>query len=257
MMLGHSGAKIEFVGEHVRKEGEPTTLAAQYEVLEYTGNVVFPRVFAKGEGWYLMERLRELSEQRRNDTAGTLRRMRGLLERHVWPRAALVVQPNPMSWREPLIAWGANTAPGGMVDPLLIDRLYSAGRPPERQVLTHGDPTIANLMERNNRDLCFIDPLKAGGKIPSFREVDIGKMLQSAIGWESQLDTGWPSSRVNDGLIAVVLEQDSVSVCARSFFWCAIHLLRIAVRDPERRSWAVNHAQNMMGRAEKALYWLA
>lgn len=55
--------------------------------------------------------------------------------------------------------------------------------------LVHGDPTFDNVMFRESTgDMVLVDPLPSlitGPAIPDLRCVDLGKMLQSAVGWEA------------------------------------------------------------------------
>jgi hypothetical protein len=54
----------------------------------------------------------------------------------------------------------------------------------EESCLTHGDPTMANVMQRD-QDLILIDPIPAGGKMPSVASVDRAAIIQSVCGWET------------------------------------------------------------------------
>lgn len=51
--------------------------------------------------------------------------------------------------------------------------------------LSHGDPTAENVMYRRGYGHVLIDPIKATEAIPDSPCVDVGKMLQSAYGWEA------------------------------------------------------------------------
>jgi hypothetical protein len=107
----------------------------------------------------------------------------------------------------------------------------------------HGDPTRANTLLRRSdgrETLVLIDPIMPVGKVPSLQEVDMGKILQSQVGWETFLDTGEISSAA-DTLTA--LWKFWVDKCAlyadtwhahmpdliweKVFFWGAVHHARI------------------------------
>lgn len=51
--------------------------------------------------------------------------------------------------------------------------------------LSHGDPTAENVMYRRGFGSVLIDPICATVAVPDSPCVDVGKMLQSAYGWES------------------------------------------------------------------------
>lgn len=58
------------------------------------------------------------------------------------------------------------------------------------ECLTHGDPTLANLMMRHGNaepdTPIIIDPVSPmGGRVPQIREIDQAKILQSMCGWEA------------------------------------------------------------------------
>lgn len=51
--------------------------------------------------------------------------------------------------------------------------------------LTHGDCTTSNAMRRENGKLVLADPFPARPHVARYPEVDMGRMLQSALGWET------------------------------------------------------------------------
>lgn len=49
--------------------------------------------------------------------------------------------------------------------------------------LTHGDPILENLLFRSNTPV-LIDPIPACGALPDLRASDVGRIIQSAVGYE-------------------------------------------------------------------------
>lgn len=107
--------------------------------------------------------------------------------------------------------------------------------------LVHGDPTFDNVMFRESTgDLVLVDPLPSlitGPAIPDLRCVDLGKILQSVLGWER--------IRYGDTAEAFDIDVDSFKrrVAHSQTEWQAVvlfgitHLLRTLpyVADPQRR----------------------
>jgi hypothetical protein len=97
--------------------------------------------------------------------------------------------------------------------------------------LIHGDPTLANIMLRGE-ELILIDPVAPRGKIPPLPEVDYGKMLQSALGWEGILcRVPWWKS---EHLIKPILIGIPDNRKAAAWFWCGVHILRLLPRAQTR-----------------------
>lgn len=85
---------------------------------------------------------------------------------------------------------------------------------------THGDPTEQNTKRRRD-DYVFIDwQWHRRQFLPAHRDVDYGKLLQSIIIKEET----W------NGL-------ELLHVAPAAWFWCCVHFMRIAKRDPTRKSW--------------------
>jgi len=97
--------------------------------------------------------------------------------------------------------------------------------------LTHGDPTFDNVMIREETgELVFVDPLPASLVAPDMRCVDIGKILQSVLGWERiRYGSERFSLRASVTDLAGVLRTTlrvSENEWRASVFWCVVHLLR-------------------------------
>jgi len=103
----------------------------------------------------------------------------------------------------------------------------------------HGDPTFSNVMVTlEGEKLRFIDPIRPVGKVAWLPEVDIGKMLQSVVGWEHVM-FGW--AMPGDACLNVLRDKFSEELLHKAVFWLMIHALRI-----------IPYAS---GRSEIALEW--
>lgn len=100
-----------------------------------------------------------------------LREMEAVLDEHVWCRRL------PDSYV--IEAWGVNWYVA------LMNRVGQIPHPPDHgpNGLAHGDCTVGNAMRRGDR-LIIIDPLPPQRHVVNSREADMGRILQSAFGWE-------------------------------------------------------------------------
>lgn len=262
---GRSGAQIIFAGSKVIKIGK--NLKDQYEqcfvlypvtpyVEEYVtiqeGDGVNPEL-----GLYIMERLDEperLSETYFTAPVDMLCTMRATLET-VWrQRLANTARYDYMDWESKLKEFCASKGVyvGSLINSLKLDEIMAGVPYP-----IHGDPTLANVLMRNNpavsgavptsKSLVICDPIAPGGKIPAHYTVDIGKMLQSAIGWETVIyGLHIPREECIAAALGVRGRQPSLQEVQRAWFWCMVHLLRIlpyVAAGSVTYVWAMTHAQ--------------
>lgn len=180
-----------------------------------------PEVLAIGQHWYIMERITPALEV--GYGPDLLVRARRLLEQRVWCRAPQEITPE--DWLRELL----NRLPG--IGDFATPRYVVV----EPQCLIHGDPTAANMGHLpGSVGLLLIDPKLPGRGIPSNRTVDLGKLVQSWLGWETLLGAG-PQSWDNPIANLPHYEQQA------ALWWCRVHMLRILQReDPMSAvaSWA-------------------
>jgi hypothetical protein len=240
MKRGHSGAVITPCINGVMKHADKGKgLLDQAELCELLYPVT-PKVLAKystiNTDAYSMELLYEPKDPSHGDCTTwalvTVNRMFPMLVNSVWN----LRRAPDRSWIVSLHHWLKNQ-PGHdlnmMLDIYFRDLLdYSS---------IHGDPTLANVLYRENGELVITDPLPARGKIPGLFTVDLGKMLQSAMGWETEM-FGWRYSTT--ALTRAVLRNYSPETQARAWFWAAVHCLRLLPYAVERRvkDWALTKA---------------
>ncbi len=263
MKKGNSGATITMYGDcHVIKSGFKGILE-QADLCEALWPVT-PRVFKKikssgnGEA-YSMEVLAELPMTATDGTViaiDTLRRTRAMLWSMVWSKPYRPV-PTTDDWinklREFIMIFGH---PNYQKDyRALLNELF-VERPLVSYSMIHGDPTLANTMIRTGplgtlAMLVICDPIAPKGKIPPHFTVDLGKLLQSALGWETQ-QFGWRYSIHR--CIKTVLEGYDNLERARAWFWCSIHCLRILpYAKGEAHAWAKDRAELCLEHSRGAL----
>jgi hypothetical protein len=89
--------------------------------------------------------------------------------------------------------------------------------------LTHGDATAENVMRRRGYGSVLIDPIPATITVPDAPCVDVGKMLQSANGWEAaKYGTGGKAYSIADVRAAV----DDDSLFSGGQAWAVVHVVR-------------------------------
>lgn len=212
MSLGFSGAQILIQDKTVVKHMQYAHLQSAY--CKTLGTSVCPEILQEYPNHYEMERLYE-------DGAIRLLSIRNLLIRKVWNRQPI---GNIDGWHSLLSDWLYEQRETKILDK--FHTLYK-NEAVQNYSLIHGDPTLSNAMYDKNGMLRLIDPIKPMGKIPPLREVDIGKMLQSYIGWEGLMSIGTPFVLHKPVRDCSVLSRETKEIKDKSVFWLSVHLLRI------------------------------
>jgi hypothetical protein len=152
---------------------------------------------------------------------------RRLLTKMVWSNQA--PQRNN-DWRLALLTFIKDTKNmSGIFDMLEIlyprnpDHIFPHHHEKLYRQLTHGDPTLANMMYRD-KQLCIIDPIMQSERVAEHWASDVGKMMQSAIGWEC-VTLNWRYS-IEKCVWHLVNKLDPIDVL-RVWFWCMVHCVRI------------------------------
>jgi hypothetical protein len=208
--MGRSGAELRLA---VVKSGE----RAQEEGLYcFTlGELVAPKLYAVCTGHYVMEHLWPVPIR-----ADLPRGIESMLERYVWNRDPVRVENE--IWHQELLQSTGIDAPFWS---------YSDSVP----CLTHGDPTIANAMLRDDHSVVLCDPVPPGRRVPQIREIDQAKIVQSMLGWEAMVGGLVLPDHVMcwiEPIFLGMLDPDRVRVLA---FWTGVGMLRCQQHiDPEK-----------------------
>lgn len=214
--LGHSGAKIF---PAICKDGPYNELEMEATHLESLGPEVAVRVFmfgdmGNGTGRIVMESMGSVISN------NLLTRSVETLDLKVWFR------PPPSNWDYDY--WRVEFFQRfGFDAPDWLE---------ERHCLIHGDPTLANTFFNGER-VRYIDPKTPSKGIPPFASVDLGKIMQSWLGWERALyfRAGRAVASDWDKHYAAPHEYPFMGIdeetLRRATFWCMIHCLRIVHRE--------------------------
>lgn len=243
-LLGHSGARLDFLSNEVIKSAPGLRDQAAY-CMEL-GKEVCPTVHCVGDDSYAMERLDPVLPTSSAEIKNLLCRVKHTLEHHVW---GFNVQPyKNLRFVDELYKFTRNVP---WLEPDLVDRIYPST--PIHYFRIHGDPTLANTALRDGSKLIILDPIRPRGKIPALPEVDAGKMLQSAAGWEHLLLEAWPP--VEDGTVPWLLRKFAEPLRPKMLLWAAVHCARILpyAKREDVRAWAAQHGQYFQSLAYEML----
>lgn len=99
---------------------------------------------------------------------------------------------------------------------------------PTKFCRTHGDPTVSNCMVRRDGRIVLIDPRPPRCYVPQCREADMGRILQSALGWETAA-YGIPKAEYVSPTFWF-----SPDVRNKAIFWCGAAAVRILHQELKR-----------------------
>lgn len=231
MRRGSSGAIITPSDEYVTKRHLGSTrIADQGRWLQTNSSPAVPRVSRVYDESYVMERL-AVPPLRLLDHQLVLRTMVNQLITHVWYRSA--VAPLNQDMLQAKLETLIQTYQFGHIWPWVY-RVHSAVNWKKIPAcLTHGDPTFDNVMIRERTgELVLADPIPATLIVPDQRCVDVGKILQSVVGWEEvRYGTGMHRFCVKPAELHAHLTDLTDgwfddNEWRASVFWCVVHLLR-------------------------------
>lgn len=200
---------------------------------------ICPKVIDTTNHGYRMQRARTVHEVKgriisAEDQSRLLEAMFLRLQDQVWSRPRIIA-PNE-NWLEHLISYMTPVFAHSSVGIATVDRktienaIPDLGKMDLPSVRVHGDATLDNILfgksSEGTRLLFVSDPLSPDKRIPAMRAVDLGKMLQSAHGWEHlKYGESWakPSAQ---GVIRLMNMIPSGERYA-SAIWFGIHIARI------------------------------
>lgn len=230
--FGRSGARFVRVPGGVMKVDtrlgkEEERMAAQAGYLRDMRHVrLFPDLIASGRGWTVTEELRA-DRCAFGDYVREIQRLWTLPPR---PDDARFLD----GWPARCAAYAYRVAPGEVTDKIFT---HLASTVEEGWVSAiHGDPTLDNQMSRAvltdrgpvRLEPVFIDPLPPLPHVPPLRAVDLGKMLQSFVGWH-EVEYAWdahPALELKEEALARVFDCVPPAEMRQAVAFCAYHLVR-------------------------------
>jgi hypothetical protein len=226
-MRGSSGAVITVHGTHVVKQGNERVGEQGRWLLEHAAPSL-PHVFGVSANRYMMERLVTLDLELLHPIS-ILRRQMELLGRDIWNKPAAVAFDRQAHLQRitPLLKALGHPDIETFVVTLLNNIDWGALVP----CLTHGDPIMDNLMCRSTPDgrveIVIIDPIPATPALPDVMALDLGRLMQSAAGYErDRYAMMIPSSgyfRAASVMIGGGLPENDVRA---AWYFAVIHTLR-------------------------------
>lgn len=224
MIRGFSDAQIQVV-----KTGP--WCQAQGLLCHDLGPDVCPRVSEVTENGYTMEMLHDPPRRLHREWMKNYK----ILSDFVWCRTPF---EDPFNWLAPLYLWADTDYPALR---LAISKVFGDREPSGGYARIHGDPTLANTMCRSNGAQVITDPMGRylyRYEIPERVAVDVGKLLQSAAGWEFVL--GMPNAFVpfSDD-IKWAVDLLPIDIRRESVLWGAIHIARVKKRAAARNMHSI------------------
>lgn len=247
-----TGATIDYLPTNselprVRKSGGTTNLAAQAEIMHRVGQPTFPRVYDVDDGSYAMDWL--LPQPAPLSFRGSIARLVRIKKMlpAIWGHAPLEFARQQGGWRRETQHWCALYAPWLAKE---FYRLYVDSPWFGEERLTHGDPTLSNVMLDQSLEMRLIDPAPPRFGVPQLGEVDLGKLLQSVAGWEHLNDSSWPCV-VDDMVDEAITYLTSGYSRNRAVWWGAFHCARVMTRyadDARLSSWGLAASRMLLGK---------
>lgn len=247
-MRGSSGAVLEIGARQVKKWGPAGTIGPRILeqgkfLLEIQGKGVVRVGELLDSGMqlgYTMEHL-TVPPIELLDTKTVLRRIVVCLCDHVWCSFNDLVQYDPIAHRKRMDPLWDYAGKATSALPAILEDLESWFIHEDvRACRTHGDSIIDNVLLRGE-DVVITDPIRATPAIPDLRCVDIGRLIQSAVGYERvRYDLRGPAFLNYDAVREIVADYGNITyeewVC--SVYWACCHLLRSMhyVDDPVRKA---------------------
>lgn len=209
---GYSGARVLVGDAEALKVGYERSdkVVAQGEWLLKNAAENLPKVYSILPKGYAMEVLEPIpTPQVKLDS------MLNALEQACWQFAPEVQVNTPQTML--YVSRILDSFAPDLLDPV-IDRVAYIRRTAD--CMTHGDPTAENVMLRGDVYV-MIDPIPATCRVPSDLAADVGKVLQSAHGWEEMKGDERASFTPDQ-----VLDKFTSEVADVAQHWAIVHFVR-------------------------------
>lgn len=224
--LGFSDARFSVIKRGVG-------VAEQGRLCRELGSGVCPEVFQVFDDGYEMEMLDLPTSHTVDDLMEVLR----ILSNEVWTQKPRMDRGTDAlfgehDWLQPLLGWS-------MGFPWITEHIKNVypTEPRDGYTMIHGDPTLANMMRTRRGRVRLADPMprtKFRREIPDRPEVDLGKLLQSASGWE--LIMGKNREHGNEVIPYMRAMENSLprEDMVPAFLWASIHLARLSYHAKQK-----------------------
>lgn len=221
-LRGRSGAQTIVLGEKTIKVGNDR-VGSQGEWIYNNYNTYLPRVYSFLENSYVMETLNKF--ELKSNKEDFVKEIIEILKYNFW-----------------------NSPPDNYIDHSehikrlydisysfsIFDKMMKIKESINWEKLTygkvHGDPILDNIMFRNN--IVIIDPIPSTKSIPDLISVDLGRILQSAMGYENDV---YLDNRLDGCNLNFLNNMFSKEDLYAAKYWCIFHFLRSAkyLKDEE------------------------
>lgn len=250
-----SGACLRIGRRAVRKTATtPTGAELLTQQAQYMRRVGAPFVPVRGilPGSYAMPRLVPwVATSAKRDTVHRLLDVRATAEQHLWRPTHRAL---PADWAKVHAHYMRKLFKQHRLSDLLWDRfsrrldlIVQLGVHRNAEII-HGDLTLENTVTApDSGDILFIDPLPNRPYIPNVRAVDLGKLLQSARGWEIHKDNPGASIPWNVAEAeSAVFGGYGAAMRYAARYWYTVHCVRLLrYVSPSVQAFYIREAQNV------------
>lgn len=223
MFLGRSSSRFEFTDQYVRKfmNDPPSESFAEAKFMKEHPNVFIPILQIRDDSFDMpLWKSPKIPLDSSQALLSGLTRLELLWEKE--SGTSLLPQ-----WRDALSVHLNKyvEAYSLQVNPNLVSFLVMSIPEPQKNVVIHGDPTLANILWDgfDYENWRWIDPLHRY-YIPNDSAVDVGKMFQSCLGYEEVLLGQIPT--FNFRLMEKISERSKVEL-RFGIRWAMIHIIRL------------------------------
>jgi len=231
-MMIADGLHIWPIDANTMYKGDSDEVGRQGQwIVDQDDNPALPKVYRNRLMSYDMERLNPLPSRFINHRT-TLALM--FIQLHIWVWGPPVVTEFAPLQLDTIIRDILEKNVEGTTSPLssLAHRISWDNLP---RTLTHGNCTFDNTMVRpDTHDLVFISPKPATPAVPDMRAVDLGRILQSIMGFEEvRYNDTHRGFHAHHTQLRGLVQDDNEWLA--TLFWCVVHLLRCLPRTTDKQ----------------------
>ena len=231
-LRGSSGAIIVSAGERlVRKVGDPR-VAAQGKYLRKLGGSHVPNVARVYHNGYDMEMLSDPSPLFSMSAEYLVDGYLEALQNGIWGEPRVEIDHAEHLRKLTTITTAPDVAVEDDYDTMLSVYSDMIDWSSLSAIRTHGDPTFDNLMWRGS-ELVIIDPIPPTPAVPDLLVVDLGKIMQSLVGFEC-VRYGGKAPRDTERARLMFKNRYDENTWSAVVYWCAFHLYRAVPYMPSR-----------------------
>lgn len=231
-LRGSSGAVIVSVGERLVRKVRDDRVAAQGKYLRKLGGSHVPNVARVYHNGYDMEMLSAPSPLFSMSAEYLVDGYLEALQNGIWGEPMVEMDHAEHLRKLTTITTASDVAMEDDYDTMFAIYSDMIDWSSLEMSRTHGDPTFDNLMWRGG-ELVIIDPIPPTLAVPDLLVVDLGKIMQSLVGFEC-VRYGGKAPRDTERARLMFKNRYDENTWSAVVYWCAFHLYRAVPYMPSR-----------------------